>query len=99
MTSTPQRACPQSPPSGELRACSCNDDGLLNAYPRLMAKNEVVIEAGGVPVTVTNPAKVFFPDTGHTKLDIVNYFLAVGDGALRGVHRRPMVLKRFVNGA
>jgi DNA ligase D-like protein (predicted polymerase) len=42
---------------------------------------------------------VFFPVAGYTKLDIVNYYLAVADGALRGVMRRPMVLKRFVNGA
>ena len=45
------------------------------------------------------PDKVFFPVAGYTKLDLVNYYLAVADGALRGVMRRPMVLKRFVNGA
>ena len=48
---------------------------------------------------VTNPDKVFFPRTGHTKIDLVNYYLAVADGALRGVYGRPMAMKRFVNGA
>jgi DNA ligase D-like protein (predicted polymerase) len=59
----------------------------------------VVLEVEGRDVTITNPDKVFFPRTGHTKLDLVNYFLAVADGAIRGVDGRPMALKRFVNGA
>src|SRR4029453_9751750 len=42
---------------------------------------------------------VYFPRTGHTKLDLIRYYLAVADGALRGVAERPMALKRFVNGA
>jgi DNA ligase D-like protein (predicted polymerase) len=58
-----------------------------------------VIEAAGREVAVSNPQKVYFPRTGHTKLDIVRYYLAVADGALRGVLGRPMALKRFVNGA
>ena len=59
----------------------------------------VVVEAAGREVTVTNPGKVYFPETGHTKLDVVRYYLSVADGALRGVAGRPMALKRFVNGA
>ena len=53
----------------------------------------------GREVTVSNPDKVYFPGTGHTKLDLVRYYLAVAEGALRGVAERPMALKRFVNGA
>ena len=53
----------------------------------------------GREVTVSNPDKVFFPQTGHTKLDLVHYYLSVAPGALRGVKERPMALKRFVNGA
>ena len=53
----------------------------------------------GREVAVSNPGKVYFPQTGHTKLDLVRYYLSVADGALRGVAGRPMVLKRFVNGA
>ena len=64
-----------------------------------MPDPSVEIEVGGRKVTVTNPDKVFFPQTGYTKMDLVQYYLSVADGALRGVMRRPMVLKRFVNGA
>src|SRR5487761_1327641 len=60
---------------------------------------KAVVEAAGREVTVTNPEKVFFPQTGHTKQDLVRYYLAVADGALAGVAGRPMALKRFVNGA
>ena len=57
------------------------------------------LDVAGTTVLVSNPGKVYFPRTGHTKLDLVQYYLAVADGALRGVAGRPMVLKRFVNGA
>jgi bifunctional non-homologous end joining protein LigD len=62
-----------------------------------MAKSQVV-EVAGREVTITNPDKLLFPSGGHTKLDLVNYYLAVADGALRGVFGRPMILKRFVKG-
>jgi len=52
----------------------------------------------GREVTVTNPDKIVFPDGGHTKLDLVRYYLAVAEGALRGVRGRPMILKRFSKG-
>src|SRR5687768_13460975 len=64
-----------------------------------MAENPITLELDGREVQVTNPGKMFFPQAGYTKLDIVNYFLAVAEGALVGVRNRPMVLKRFVNGA
>ena len=60
---------------------------------------EDVIEVAGRQVTISNPDKVFFPKTGHTKIDLVRYYMAVAEGALRGVDGRPMALKRFVNGA
>jgi bifunctional non-homologous end joining protein LigD len=63
-----------------------------------MAARKEVLEIGGRSVTVTNPDKVYFPVPGHTKLDLVRYFLAVADGALAGVRARPMALKRFVDG-
>ena len=53
----------------------------------------------GHEVTVSNPGKLFFTDAGITKLELVNYYLAVADGALVGVRDRPMALKRFVDGA
>jgi len=58
-----------------------------------------LLEVAGRTVTISNPDKVYFPQTGHTKLDLIRYYLSVADGALRGVADRPMVLKRFVNGA
>src|SRR6058998_1062411 len=57
------------------------------------------MDLAGREVAITNPDKVFFPKTGHTKLDLVRYYLSVADGALRGVDGRPMALKRYVNGA
>jgi DNA ligase D-like protein (predicted polymerase) len=64
-----------------------------------MAARKEVLEVAGQPVTVSNPDKVFFPRSGHTKMDLVRYYLAVADGAVRGVADRPMALKRFVHGA
>src|ERR1700738_3940899 len=65
----------------------------------MSATKEEVVEVAGRQVTISNPDKVFFPKTGHTKLDLVRYYMGVADGALRGVGGRPMALKRFVNGA
>ena len=65
----------------------------------IMAGRKEVIEVAGRAVPISNPDKVYFPRTGHTKMDLVRYYLAVADGALRGVSDRPMVLKRFVHGA
>jgi bifunctional non-homologous end joining protein LigD len=56
-------------------------------------------EIAGREVTITNPDKVFFPTAGYTKLDLVKYYAAVAEGALRGIANRPIVLKRYVNGA
>lgn len=64
-----------------------------------MAARKEVLEVAGREVTVSNPDKVYFPRTGHTKLDLVRYYLAVAEGAVRGVAGRPMALKRFVHGA
>jgi bifunctional non-homologous end joining protein LigD len=64
-----------------------------------MPARKELLEVAGREVTVSNPQKVFFPRTGHTKLDLVRYYLAVAEGALRGVAGRPMALKRFVDGA
>src|ERR1700694_3345673 len=57
------------------------------------------VQIAGREVKITNPDKVFFPAAGYTKRDLLDYYLAVADGALRGVGGRPMALKRFVNGA
>ena len=69
---------------------------------QMTTRKKEVLEVSGREVTITNPDKVYFPRAaggGHTKLDLVLYYLAVAEGALRGVADRPMALKRFVNGA
>src|SRR3569832_1530859 len=58
----------------------------------------VVVKAGGRAVTVTNPDKLLFPQAKVTKLDLVNYYIAVAEGALRGAGGRPCILKRYPNG-
>ncbi len=62
----------------------------------------VSVNVGGRQVEITHPDKVVFPErdgqVGVTKLDLIHYYLAVADGALRGVAGRPMILKRFVKG-
>ncbi len=63
-----------------------------------MPARKEILEIGGREVAVSNPDKVYFPQPGYTKLDLVRYFLAVADGALAGVRGRPMALKRFVDG-
>jgi bifunctional non-homologous end joining protein LigD len=63
-----------------------------------MATPREVLDIDGQDVTITNPQKIYFPDVGLTKLDVVQYYLAVADGALRGCGGRPMALKRYVNG-
>src|SRR5262249_51818788 len=62
------------------------------------SKHEVIAVAGR-EVTISNPEKIYFPAAGYTKLQLVQYYLAVAEGALRGVANRPMALKRYVNGA
>ncbi len=57
------------------------------------------LEVAGREVEISHPDKVFFSARGETKADLVRYYLAVGEGALRGVRERPTVLKRFPEGA
>jgi bifunctional non-homologous end joining protein LigD len=54
--------------------------------------------AGGREVTISNPGKVLFPESGYTKLDLARYYLAVAEGALRGAGGRPNGLVRYPNG-
>ncbi len=58
-----------------------------------------MFQVAGYDVALSNPDKIYFPEAGITKRDLAQYYLSVSEGALRGVQRRPMVLKRYVNGA
>jgi len=66
------------------------------------ATEEVIVDAGGRDLRVSNPGRVIFPPTERTgpvtKLDIVNYYLAVADGIMRAVARRPTTLERWPKG-
>ena len=66
-----------------------------------MAKSEEEwIDVAGHSVRVSNPAKPYFSrGVQLSKLDIVRYYLSVADGAIAGIRNRPVVLKRFVDGA
>jgi DNA ligase D len=56
------------------------------------------IEVDGFTVRVSNPDRVYFPDLGLTKLDLVEYYLSVGDGIVRALRERPCMLHRFPDG-
>ena len=58
----------------------------------------VELEVDGRTVRVTNPERVYFPKTGWTKLDLVNYYLSVGDGIVRALYERPCMMHRFPEG-
>jgi DNA ligase D-like protein (predicted polymerase) len=57
-----------------------------------------ILTIDGREVAISNPGKVLFPEAGHTKRDLVQYYLAVAEGALRGAGGRPNVLVRYPNG-
>jgi len=63
-----------------------------------MATKREVLEVAGREVAVSNPDKIYFPRAGYRKLDLVRYYLAVAEGALRGGAGRPLILKRFPGG-
>ncbi len=57
-----------------------------------------MLQLAGQDIQVSNPDKVLFPEAGHTKLDLVRYYVAVADAALRAAGGRPNVLVRYPNG-
>jgi DNA ligase D len=63
-----------------------------------MASPATEVEVGDYAVRVSNPQRIYFPDLGLTKLDLVNYYLSVGDGIVRALRERPCMLHRFPDG-
>lgn len=61
-------------------------------------KDEIALEIDGRQVVVTHPGKLLIAEAKVTKLDLVNYYLAVAEGALRGAGGRPCILVRYPNG-
>ena len=58
----------------------------------------VELEVGNRTVRVTSPDKVYFPDVGLTKLDVVKYVITVGDGIFAALQDRPMTMERWPGG-
>src|SRR5215212_615473 len=67
-----------------------------------MASDATIIEAGGRDLGVSSPERVIFPATERsapiTKLDVVRYYLAVEEGIMRALERRPTTLERWTKG-
>ena len=63
---------------------------------KALAQERLVV--GGREIAVSNPGKLLFPKAGHTKLDVVRYYLEVAEGALRGAGGRPNMLVRYPDG-
>ena len=64
-----------------------------------MASPYVELDVDGYSVKITNPDRVYFSARGETKLDLVKYYLSVGDGIVRALRERPCMLQRFPQGA
>src|SRR4029453_11616635 len=58
----------------------------------------VELDVGHRTVRLSNPDRVYFSERGETKLDLANYYLAVGDGIVRALRERPCMLHRFPKG-
>src|SRR5881396_1951462 len=71
---------------------------LRRTVPKRTSAESTTRSIDGHEVTVSNPTKVLFPKPKYTKLDLVRYYLAVAEGALRGAGGRPNVLVRYPNG-
>src|ERR1043166_3133205 len=59
---------------------------------------QVVVEAAGRELRLSNPSKVFFPERGLTKLDLAQYYLLCEEAVVRHLRERPTVMKRWVDG-
>src|SRR5688500_12697827 len=62
------------------------------------SRDDIAVRIGDREVVVTNPSKLLIPDANVRKLDLVNYYVAVAQGALRGAGGRPCVLVRYPDG-
>jgi len=58
--------------------------------------DHTTVTIGGEEVRITSPGRVVFPSQGWTKLDVIEHFVRVAQGAARGISRRPTMLKRYM---
>jgi bifunctional non-homologous end joining protein LigD len=61
-------------------------------------KDHLILDLAGQQVRVSKPEKIFFPEPGFTKLDLVNYYVECGQAVVRHLSERPTVMKRWVDG-
>src|SRR5881398_888969 len=71
---------------------------LRRTVPKRTSAEAERLVVDGREIPISNPSKVLFPKLKYTKLDLVRYYLAVAEGALRGAGGRPNVLVRYPNG-
>jgi DNA ligase D len=64
-----------------------------------MGSSEEMVQIGDREVRITSPDKVFFPERGETKLDLVNHYVRFTEPVMRTMGGRPLLLQRFPNGA
>ena len=86
---------PQRGPPRQLTLMGYGRRAMAKAGPR---RQPVDIDAAGRTVAISSPGKVMFPERGETKLDLANYYVAVGDALMRTVRDRPTLLQRLPNG-
>ncbi len=79
--------CPSWPRPSKADTTDPGTDGMADA---------TTVRLGGDEVRVTSPGRVVFPRQGWTKLDVVQHFVAVSEGCLRGVYGRPTMMKRYM---
>src|SRR5467141_905961 len=91
LMATSARLCRPPPPRWSA--------GATSSFRRRPSRWRSQMLIAGREVQITNPDKIFFPVAGYTKGDLLDYYLAVAEGAVRAVSNRPMALKRFVQGA
>lgn len=65
----------------------------------MAAKQEATLSIDGREVTISSPDKVFFPELGATKLDLVHHYLSVAEPLMRTMGGRPLMLERYPSGA
>ncbi len=63
-----------------------------------MAEDDVELQVGARTVRISHPDRVYFPARGETKLDLVRYYMSVGDGIVRALRERPCMMHRFPSG-
>ena len=82
-----------------MRGCRRTSFAAPHTLPAMPTGDHSVLQLDGHEIRFSNPDKVFFPARGHTKLDLLNYYLEVAEPCLLHLRERPTTMKRFPNGA